>query len=1543
MKNIFKRMLSIFLAFVIAFTATGINSLDNVSAASWTSGSSATITVESFGFGYHFSGSGLRYPTGGECNMWANAFPKLSVDGQIAYCIDSQSTQGANGTSTGTVGNAYASDKDISLALAYGYTGTTKYGYSADTERLATQIIIWNMLDGWYDNDSESTALYYFTAEMGDSTLIANVKTVYYLIKNNIKNYNIMPSFNSDKEKMTYNSSTKKWTFTFTDTKGVADQFDWASAVKSYSYLSVEVKSGSVTFTSTKAFDTITLTAAYNSKYFTAIKGVPVTPDYGQTCEQPVVTYMDADPYNATVKLYANEATGELEIKKVAQGGDKVDGITFVIYKSDSNGTVGSYVGMYQTDTNGLISKELDEGYYLVCETSSPRGYFVLSPSKYTPDNCVNAQLVQLEAGGSKTVTFTNYAEDELKIVKTSEDGNVSGIQFKIEYDQSLGNSDEPYWAVYTDGGTHSDGLYTTDSSGEIILSNIRANKYRVTEIVPDGYLAQEPQIREVKYGETTEFSFHNEPETGELKIIKTSENGVVEAFTFYLFKGSTPGNYVGQYTTNETGEILIKDLKPGTYCVTENKKAGYKAQSYQVVTVKYNETAEVEFYNELERGDLKLYKTFTHDDGSDEFTVDGVIDPDVVNDITFTLTGTSTVGETVNESAKLQEDPDGNYYVEFKDILIGTYTLHEELGGTASKYLTPMEDRTVTISYDDEIEVDAENFIKTGNLEFIKIVEYGNVNDIRFNLKGTSDVGIEIDLTVSVTGRYTSTVIPWYGIVNGSIYSGEATARVINGKVVFSNIPVGTYTLTETQCNDYYIVMETKTDVVITAGGTVDLDGRVNGQGQVVNELKRGNLRVYKESENGQLSNILFRLEGTSDSGMWVSLEAYTNSQGIAEFNKVPIGSNYTLTEVNADDYFIPNDPITGIEIVWEEEATEDDEVITIVNVENYVKRGDLELTKTIEISKYAENNSLAGFKFRLYGTSDSGLAVDITETTDENGTITFKNVYIGTYTLEELDTPERYVIPEPQTVTIHWNGLDEDGNVVDASQAKIPAAKATFENILKYWSVTVVKEDSEKGTAQGDATLAGAVYGVYDNSELVDTYTTDVNGTFTTKEYECGYNWTVKEITPSEGYLLDETAYHVGAEPGNYTVPRGNVAPTITSNEDVKKGSFLLLKTTGNGTGIYEFEVGAEFEVYLTSAGSYAAADADERDLLIIGENGTAVTKQLPYGVYTVHQTKGWDGRALCADFIVYVGEENNSYQLIPINNGIFESRIRVVKVDSETGETIPLSGAAFQIYDPEGNLVVQTSTYPEYDVCDTYYTDVNGELVTPEPLAYGIGYKLVEVQAPYGYVLNSEPLYFDVVSSVADYNEEDILIIELTFQDDPQKGIITVNKSGEIFSTVSYDGDLYTPLYDTVPLSGAVYAIYAAEDIYTADGTLRYAKGSEVDRVTTNISGTASSKALYLGTYTVVEIEAPYGMVLNSTPMTAVIRYGEQTVEITDDTLVSFINDRQQIALNMFKVMETNELFGLGMGDEILAVSFGLYAAEDITANDGTVIPK
>ncbi len=362
------------------------------------------------------------------------------------------------------------------------------------------------------------------------------------------------------------------------------------------------------------------------------------------------------------------------------------------------------------------------------------------------------------------------------------------------------------------------------------------------------------------------------------------------------------------------------------------------------------------------------------------------------------------------------------------------------------------------------------------------------------------------------------------------------------------------------------------------------------------------------------------------------------------------------------------------------------------------------------------------------------------------------------------------------------------------------------------------------------------------------------------------------------------------------------------------------------------------------MKSSGSFEKADKDERDTIVCDENGFAQTKDMPYGVYTVHQTKGWEGRELMKDFDVFISQDGQTYRYL-INNANFESYIKVVKVDAETGKTIPYAGAGFQIYDPVGNKVSMTFTYPTPTTIDTFYTDADGQLVTPEKLDYGKGYSLVEVQAPYGYVLDSTPVSFDVTEENST-QEGGITLIKVDKPNMAQKGTISVEKTGEVFFGVNVSGEededvIYQPVYKVKGLAGAVYEITADEDVITPDGTLRYHKGDVVDTVTTDEDGTAKSKELYLGKYNVVETKAPTGMVINKEKHSVELTYAGQDVAVTE-TATSFVNERQKVKISLEKILEQDEIFGIGKNNEIKNISFGLYAKEDVVSSSGTVIP-
>ena len=752
---------------------------------------------------------------------------------------------------------------------------------------------------------------------------------------------------------------------------------------------------------------------------------------------------------------------------------------------------------------------------------------------------------------------------------------------------------------------------------------------------------------------------------------------------------------------------------------------------------------------------------------------------------------------------------------------------------------------------------------------------------------------------------RYCAELTDTNGVIDNYNYSAPGMNCVVSGNklIITSNsAPTDKVTLTAEKKSSQRRGLIIWSDGAYQPGGgnqdTVTFGQQVDDpvKGYISLKVSYGGAKIVKVSEDGKVDGITFRIQGNG-----IDKTVKTANGGVIQVDNLKPGV-YTVTETEYDKY-IPQE-VRRVTVVSGQVST--------VNFSNKLRRGDLTVKKT------AEDGLTEGMKFRLYGTSLSGIEVNEYAVTDKNGVAKFKDVLIGTgYTLEEVDTPTRYVVPDKQTAAIEWNKV----------------TNKSFDNDLKKFNVTVTKSDRRTGLPQGDASLAGAKYGIYKGNQLIDTYSTDANGNFTTKYYICGDDWTIREISPSEGYLINTESLHIGAEAKLYTVEY-NIANPLDSYEDIIKGKIAIIKHCDDGsTKIETPEVGAEFEVYLKSAGSYENAKETERDILVCDENGFAETKDMPYGEYTVKQTKGWDGKELLAPFTVFVSEDGRVYRFL-INNAPYEAFIEIVKKDAETGKVIPAAGIGFKVRNTDtGEYIVQHINYPTPTDIDTYYTDVTGKLMMPEKLPYG-NYEIIEQCTAYGYVLDSAPIAFmvDGVKTVVTVEKFNM----------PQKGIIRISKSGEVFfSAVESDG-VYSLVFADKNLAGATYEITAAEDIITPDGTLRYAKGMVVDTLTTDENGAAESKPLYLGKYTVRETKAPYGMVLNGTPKTVELTYAGETVEITE-TAAEFYNERQKAALSLAKMLGKDETFNIGNSGEILSVQFGLYAAEDLTAADGSVIPK
>lgn len=828
-------------------------------------------------------------------------------------------------------------------------------------------------------------------------------------------------------------------------------------------------------------------------------------------------------------------------------------------------------------------------------------------------------------------------------------------------------------------------------------------------------------------------------------------------------------------------------------------------------------------------------------------------------------------------------------------------------------------------------------------------------------------------------------------GAVYG-VYGDEACQNLIVEMPPTDENGVSSVTIDKTQDVVYlkeitspvgYLVDATAHDVTLVMGSEVTME--------LLDDEKKASLTVYKEGEvltgadvtdekvtfryetrrqKGAVYNVyagedIVAADGSTiyQNGALVKEGLTTGEDGSATLDNLNIGT-YVVTETQAPDKLI----CTGeSKTVTLSAAGENEEVsFSTVTFTNDRQKAAVSLVKQDGETR----QPLAGAVFGMYAGNDivsadgnvivrkDTLIEKVATGTDGKAGYTADLPVNNSYYIKELQAPQMYVLNTSDVYSFAFNYAGDKEKKVEFTH--------TFTDERVRVNIHLTKEDSEMGkNAQGDATLEGAVYGLYAREAIgypdgssgvlypkdaqIATLTTDKSGNASVSGLYPG-KYYVKEITPPAGYVLDEEEHDVeGSYEGDQVK---EIDCTITVAENVKKQPFQLIKAANNGKTDADLLKGAGFSAYLASSlstkedGSYDFANAvpvvlteDGKTEIFTDEKGYACTIPLPYGTYVVRETTTPHNFKPVADFTVIISENKSEPQVWRVLlDGEFSAKLKIIKQDDETKKPVLVANTEFKIYDlDEGKYVEQTTTYPSTVTHKSYFTDENGYLILPSALKCG-NYRIEEVMAPDGYTQNTNYVEIKVDSNTAyqmDSTTGDA-IITVVYENHPAKGKLIIHKSGETLKSFKKDF-----AYEETSLSGTEFAVFAAEDIYTPDHQVDeqgnrvviYAKDTLIRKVTTDEKGEAVLTDLPLGTYLVKETKAPTGFVLNSESKEITFLYKDQDTPVVEET-VEFSNKRQKVDLKVVKEDGEN-------GKKLEGAEFGIYNKNDILSGDKVIV--
>lgn len=709
------------------------------------------------------------------------------------------------------------------------------------------------------------------------------------------------------------------------------------------------------------------------------------------------------------------------------------------------------------------------------------------------------------------------------------------------------------------------------------------------------------------------------------------------------------------------------------------------------------------------------------------------------------------------------------------------------------------------------------------------------------------------------------------------------------------------------------------------------------------------------------------------ADAYMLSALKDVSSKRDICGLVRNNTGRSYTLTDESGKNYVIGAGRLYPISA----NKLESNRLHSDAEIVNQLVNYSLVLTK-----KSDSGELLPGAKYGLYNSAKKLLKTAITGT-DGKAKFDYDLLPNTNYYVKEITAPDGYVLDNEYYLVNRSNTVVND---LDNFQN----AKLSDYNYSVTDKPFTLKLELNKYDVLNSIPIEGITFDISLNGKVVKSVTTDKNGYAEVSGLALGKLngdafenvYTVTERENDKYIMLDE----------NGELSRSfSVTTTLADIEDKTNPVITYTADIPNTLQLVDLKVhkvdefgnpikGVAFDIVPTQDITFNGKTVQKK-----GESvGTVITDEQGYAstTYTEYEADGTQGYTKTIPIYPnfeyelvevsvpepYVIPEKNTKLTaksekadtltipheVTVTNDVQRGTLEVYKTDSETNT--PLAGVEFEVRAAEDFFVGSAQLHKKGDVICTMTTDSTGHADTGNAQMYvGAKYTLTETKTAEGYKINkdSKIFEFNFAGNTVSYSK-----LNIDVGNDSQKGKISVYKLGEAFTGVTAldsaifvdeNGEImesgqttYTPVFTECALGGAVFQVTAAEDIVTADGTTRAKAGDVVAEITTDENGYAETELLYLGKYEVTEIKAPFGYVLDSKPKTVELTYAGQEIAVRDTVNTAFDNDYQGVRVSLSKVMENDELFGIYGKDNFTSVRFGLFAAEEITASNGTSIP-